>query len=228
MAEDIRSQANRYARFRYSYSANTATQIAIALAVLGVLATLLVSVLTAFRVSEWWTLAIAIATGLIVGGLYFPILSDLLKDLWEERQRRNLRAKNRLALVSPHDHWLSPDEMPYRRYGFEEVWAVQGLRDGRAQVRSARLRGDGNPYPLEVHKIESLCLVGYVSKKDEARLKETSAVPGFTLWMRRSLVATKLVTIPLDRVGPDENAQGDGTTILIDNVFRLSFTLGPR
>jgi hypothetical protein len=134
----------------------------------------------------------------------------------EERERKRLRADHNLRVVRGVETDSSAQELPNDVFGYEEIFAVQGLMDGRARVKPAR-----DTYPLEVHKVDgAVYLIGFVSEVD-CEILDHNLDGSVILWMRRQKDATVLARVPLARVEAEES-RGDGTTT---NPFRLVLEL---
>jgi hypothetical protein len=134
----------------------------------------------------------------------------------ERSDRRQLRRRHSLRVVRDSEEDLAPADLPDRVFGFEEIFAVEGLRDGRARLKGSVIAPDDHRRPLEVHKHDAeIMLTGYVSSYDAAKIDK----PGpqwLTLWMRRSNDASILVEVPLNRT--EAQSLGDGS---VENGFRL-------
>jgi hypothetical protein len=103
-----------------------------------------------------------------------------------------------------------PELLPDGVYCFEEIFAVQGLKNNNARCKPTRSSPNGY-YPLEIHKSGGrMFLVGYVDTK-----AISSAV---SLWMRRDNRHRFLCRLALDAI-LEEESMGDGTP---RNGFRLS------
>lgn len=163
-----------------------------------------------------------ILTVIVVVGTMLLFRQDLaayFRRSSEERERADLRAAHGLRLVHGADETeRAPRDVPDGVCGYEEIFAVAGLKNGEA-----RLKPDRNPYPLEVHKFEGeTYVVGYCSPTANNSLS-SDAECRLTLWMRRQNPADVLVEVPISRV-TGEQSLGTGTR---RNAFRLDLTLAP-
>jgi hypothetical protein len=194
----------------------------IGLALLGIVASLVLAVLVAFNKSRWWTLGVAVVTIFLITMLYAGQLVLQARDFGEEQQRRQLRDRKKLQALSVLQADLPPSSLGIGFYGFEEIFALDGLQSDGAKLKASPFRPDGSPYPLEVHMLrEGVFLVGYVSREELACVDGTADPCEFDLWMRRSRTqAPLLVEVPLARVSTGQS-QGSGTT---KDPFRLHLT----
>lgn len=141
------------------------------------------------------------------------VLADRVGLFKEERERK----RHRIGLK------LVPDEMRIGdvdagSYGFEVMFALDGLKDGRARLKPRESDGIGEQYRLEVHKLVSrdnliddetadgrpstwygdLRIVGYVSPDEDP--SERQGEFRCRLFMRRDKSRSQWVSVPVDRV----------------------------
>jgi hypothetical protein len=182
----------------------------IALGIVGILVAILFAVTG--EIPRWLGIVLAIAVIACVLLYFRRDIAAQFGHTREERDRARLRQTLQLRVVGGAETDSSPQELPDGVFGYEEILAVQGLKDGRA-----RLKPDRDPYPLEVHKRDgAVCLVGFLSDEDRDTLSGNRA-GSVILWMRRQKGARTLGQVPLSRV-EDEQSRGDGR---YGNPFRL-------
>ena len=87
-------------------------------------------------------------------------------------------------------------------YGYEQIFAVSGLRRNGPNAQLARLKPDrtdpnGFPYPLEIHVHEDkVHLVGFVERRHR-HFADPTTTGDCLLWMRRTKGADTLITLAL-------------------------------
>jgi hypothetical protein len=206
------------------------SQRGIALAVIGILASLVLSILVAFQVSRFIILICAGATVLFIAGLYARVLQGLFLDFREERQRKRHRERRGLKLVADDAVDTLPRKMSMV-YGYEEMHAVAGLRSegecaNTARIKPDRTKSDGYPYPLEIHIFDGeIWLVGYLPQGGPVQTAGTNATEEFSLWMRRKKRTDVLAEIPLSRVIDDESRGDRSWDSSARNIYRLLMKL---
>jgi hypothetical protein len=181
------------------------------------------------RVGHWssiWSalfLSYGAATALVTFVFYVERnlsagITDLARAVTDEGKLRvQLRDKHGLKPLDEHESDHPPSELPGPVYGFEEIFAVPGLSDGRA-----RIKPDQGRYPLEVHKHGGdVYIVGFVSEEDKDVLEKSGG--SITLWMTPAESARDIFEVPISRI-LSETLFGDGTAI---NPFRISLDLAP-
>jgi hypothetical protein len=203
-----------------------AFQRSIALAIFGILVSLVIAILVAVKAPTAAIVTCASVTLALIVLLYLPELRRFYRDTREERQRRTRRKQHNLRLVEGDEADLSPALLPDGVFGYEEIFSVSGLRDGRARIKPDRTKPEGVPYPLELHKFEGdTWLVGYVSAKDRDKIHRGGEL---NLWMRRRSRDDTLEEIPLSRLKGDGESRGDRSWDSgAKNIFRLVLNLGP-
>ena len=214
-----------------------ASDRAIALAILGILVSLVLTILTAAKASSTAIIACGGVTIVLIVLLYIPVLRQFYRDAREELERRSLRSRGgeKLTLVSGDQVDLPPSRLPDGVYGYEEIFGVSGLRSSGEHADAARIKPDrtnpnGFPYPLEVHKFNGeTWLVGYVAPQFESLAKTETETGPLSLWMRRTKVNHVLVEIQLSRVDPGEKSLGDRSwDSSAKNIFRLVLQLSAK
>lgn len=166
----------------------------------------------------------AVAIFLVVLGALFAYLRPILDAISsfgarrrEHHERAALRRAHGLRVVRGPEADASPEQLPDGVFGFEEIFAVDGLKDGRARLKPDHEAPDGHPYPLEVQKrVGEVFLVGYVSA-DDANDIATPDRHHVKLWMRRNRDAPVLVAISLPTIEASQSL-GDGSP---ENGFRI-------
>lgn len=195
-----------------------ATERALALAIFGIVVSLILSMLAAAKAPTQAILTSAGVTLTLIILLYSPELRRFTRDAKEERERRKLRRARRLRVVSGVEADMSPYELPDGVFGYEVIFAVAGLRSGTARIKPDRTNPEGYPYPLEVHKFNGeTWLVGYIAAN------VTEDQDGYIdLWMRRKTRSDQLVEISLARLEDDGESRGDRSwDSSAKNIFRL-------
>ena len=144
----------------------------------------------------------------------------------EKRERRELRRKTGVTLVDEVDSTKNPSDIIGKKYGFEEIFAFEGLRDGRAVVKPDETTSDGRHYPLEVHACDGrLYLVGYMKPDDLRTLTSSTERREVVLWMRRTSAATSLLRVPVSIVD-EHKTRGDRSAVgRSKNIFRIVLTV---
>lgn len=186
------------------------------LAVAGILASSLFGVLASVpNRPRGWVIGGAIVVGLLA--LLWLAVTSVPKtyDWWKRSQIRRERQLHRLRRA---DQEKSPSAIQDGQYGFEVIFATQGLKeldpDPNKWARVKRTRGHAtyieHGYPLEVHKqLGKVYLVGYAS--DAASGIITTGQSGsIELWMKPRSEARNVIEVPLDRIS-SEGSRGDGT-----------------
>lgn len=203
------------------------SQRAIALAIFGILVSLIIAMLAAVKASSAAIVACAGVTLLLILLLYVPVLRGFYLDAREEQQRRARRASRKLRLVAGDEADLSPAKLLDGVYGYEEIFSVAGLRSDEAKIKPDRTKPDGYPYPLEIHKFNGEAwLVGYVSPRYKLLAENATEAGELSLWMRRTGANNVLVEIPLSRVNGDPKSLGDRSwDSSAKNIFRLVLKL---
>jgi hypothetical protein len=204
---------------------------AIALAIAGILIAIVLAILAAVQASSNAIVICGGVTFVLIVVLYVPALHEFYRVGREQFQRWSLQKRRGLRLVRNNEADTPPSRLPDKVYGYEEIFAVAGLRSWGAHADAARIKPDrtnkdGSPYPLEVHKFDGeTWLVGYVAPQSRA-LAETATESGeLILWMRRTKANHALVEIPLGRV-TEEKSLGDRSSIgSAKNLFRLFLRL---
>ncbi|MGA2835117.1 MAG: hypothetical protein ABSF84_00840 [Acidimicrobiales bacterium] len=206
-----------------------ASERAVALAISGILVSLVLAMLAAVRASPVAIVACGGITFLLIFVLYVPILRGLYRNTREEHQRKALRRVHGLRLVAGEEVDRPPSELPDGAYGYEEIRSVAGLRSGAARIKPDRTDPDGVPYPLEVHIINGEpWLVGYAIDADRHLAEGPGETGELNLWMRRRDGTDVLVEIPLSRVDGDGASLGDRSSdSTARNLFRLVLPLIP-
>jgi hypothetical protein len=203
-----------------------ASERAIALAIFGILVSLILAILAATNASSAAIVACAGATLVLIVTLYIPVLRGFYRDAREERQRMTRRAGRRLRLVAGDEADESPSQLPDGVYGYEEIFSVHGLKSDKAKIKPDRTRPEGSPYPLEIHKFDGeLWLVGYVARQDRPLAEDAAEAGELILWMRRTASKDKLVEIPLSRVFEDRSLGDRSWDSSAKNLFRLVLEL---
>ena len=159
---------------------------------------------------------------LLIIGLYATEIRRFARDAKEARERRALRRFRKLRVVAGSETDLSPHELPDGIYGFEVVFAVAGIRSGRARIKPDGTNPVGVPYPLEVHKFDGeTWLVGYVSRD-----VTVSGDGEIELWMRRRSRSDRIIEIPVSCLEDDGESRGDRSwDSSAKNIFRLRLNL---
>jgi hypothetical protein len=200
---------------------------AIALAILGILLSLILAVLNALQAASAIILACSSFFALLILLLYVPVLMAILRD--EERERRRLRRRRALRIVSEEEMAMPAALLTGHVYGYEQIFAVSGLRRNGPNAQLARLKPDrtdpnGFPYPLEIHVHEDkVHLVGFVERRHR-HFADPTTTGDCLLWMRRTKGADTLITLALSRV-IEEVSLGDRTDASANNIFRLALKL---
>jgi hypothetical protein len=166
--------------------------------------------------------------------MYSPTLRSFYRNGREELERRGLRNRRHLKRVALNEMEQPPSALPDGVYGFDEIFAVAGMRPGGPKANEARIKPDrrkpnGDPYPLEVHKYAGeTWLVGYVEPDRRSLAENPTSTGGLTLWMRRTDRATELVPVPLSRVGPETSRGDRSLDSSEENIYRLILGLIPE
>jgi hypothetical protein len=223
----------------------------VALAIFGILVSLILAVLSAVKASSVAITVCAVVTILLIVLLYVPAMTTFYRDTCEELQRKRLRKKRGLKLVTDDDTDQPPLRLPDGIYGYEEIFSIAGLRStgqhaNEARIKPDRMRPDGYPYPLEdpleVHRFkgqaspsssdtssieERTWLVGYVSASLASWADDVSKAGQLSLWMRRTKQNKHLTSIALSRV-TNETTRGDRNwDSSAKNLYRLVLDLQP-
>jgi hypothetical protein len=206
---------------------------AVALAILGIVVSLALAILVALDAPTASIVISGLATIVVIVAIYSPTLRYFYRNGREELERRTLRKRRSLRLVALEEMEQAPTALPDGVYGFEEIFAVAGLRaDGphanEARIKPDRRKANGEPYPLEVHKYAGeTWLVGYVEPDQRALAWDTKSVGQVTLWMRRTDRATALVPVALLRVGPEKSLGDRSLNSSEENIYRLVLDIRP-
>src|SRR5438874_8276176 len=103
------------------------SQRAIALAIFGILVSLIIAMLAAVKASSAAILVCGVVTLVLILLLYVPVLRGFYLDAREERQRRARRASRKLRVVAGDEVDLSPADLKDGVYGYEEIFSMRGL-----------------------------------------------------------------------------------------------------
>ena len=190
-----------------------------ALAVLAILVAIVLAILAAAQVASGVVIGFGLGFVLLTLLIFVPALVASYPDWVEERQRGRLRKLRHLRVVEGEISNQPPSKLPNDVYGFEEVFAFSGLKDGvRAKVKPDTHAPDGHQYPIEVHKLDDETFaVGYLSEQDHEVFLTMEPGRRVTLWLRRQDDASTLVEVPLSR-WREEASDGDGS---LRNAYRL-------
>lgn len=207
-----------------------ASERGIALAIFGILVSLVLAILTAIKAPTAAIVVCAGATLVLILVLYVPTMQRFYRNSREDLQRRERRRLRHLRIVVGEEADAAPLDLPDGVYGYEEISSVAGLRSGHAKIKPDRARPDGFPYPLEIHKYDGEpWLLGYVSHNDKGLAENASEAGQLTLWMRRTKANEVLVGIPLGRLIDDGQSLGDRSwDSAASNIFRLVLNLAAR
>lgn len=202
------------------------TEHSVAIAVTGIVLSLLLAIpgASAARIT-----IIATAASLTILFIYFRSLRQRVKDAVEERARNQLRQEDGVRSIGISEGDSRVLDLPSNVYGYEEIFALDGLRKWRTE-HLARLKPDrtdpsGRPYPLEVQKlVADVYIVGFVAEADRQITEHPEACGQVVLCMRRTRWAPAIAKIPVGRV-VDGWPRGDRNDSLARNIFRLELVL---
>jgi hypothetical protein len=192
-----------------------------ALTSFGIVVTIWLTILTVVEAPPPVVVISGIAAAAVIVFLYVPTLLSSLSDLREYGPRRRNRNAHHLRLVRGEETDSPPADLPDGVYGFEEIFAVAGFKDGRARVKPESVAPDGHRYPLEVQRWgDETYIVVYVSDEGLrcAGGHESCVLP---LWTRRQRDAARVASVAVSRVR-GEQTRGDGGQ---HNPFRLVLEL---
>jgi hypothetical protein len=207
---------------------------AVALAILGIVVSLVLAILGVLDAPTASIVILGLATIVLIVAIYSPTLRSFYRNGREELQRRALRRRRSLRLVALNEMEHPPATLPDGVYGFEEIFAVDGLRSDGPNANKSRIKPDprkanGDPYPLEVHKYAGQTwLVGYIDPDQRVLAVDPDSVGQVILWMRRTDQANVLVPVPLSRVGPEESLGDRSLDSSEQNIYRLVLGLMPK
>jgi hypothetical protein len=193
-----------------------------ALTVLAYLSGIVLAVLASLQAEVRAVEVVAVAFVLVASVLFLPGFWDWSR---EAPARARLRHRRHLRSLTAEETDHHPSTLPNGIYGYEEIFAMNGLRGDLARLKPKPLAPDGHSYPIEVHRFEDdTYVVGWVSPHDVQSLARQDA-SRIVLWMRRrrKKVAGSLVEVPLSRVITDGTSLGDGSR---RNGSRLELDLG--
>ena len=216
-----------------TFVAPSAADRAVALAILGIVVSLALAILVALDAPTASVVISGLATIFVIVAIYSPTLRYFYRNGREELERRSFRKRRSLRLVGLNEMERAPTALPDGVYGFDEIFAVAGLRpDGphgnEARIKPDRRKANGEPYPLEVHTYAGeTWLVGYVEPDQSALAWNPESVGQVTLWMRRTDRATALVPVALLRVGPEKSLGDRSLDSSEKNLYRLVLDIGP-
>ena len=200
------------------------TQRAVALAIFGIVISLVLSLLAAAKAPPVSIIACAGIAVILILALYATEIRRIARDAIEDRERWALRRSHGLRVVAGSEADLSPQQLPNGTFGFEEIFAVSGIRSGRARIKPDQANPEGIPCPLEVHKFDGeTWLVGYASK--DVAVDGSGEVE---LWMRRRSRSDRIIEISVSRLEDDGESRGDRSwDSSAKNIFRLRLNLKP-
>src|SRR5690242_5875166 len=101
---------------------------AVALAILGIVVSLALAILVALDAPTASIVISGLATIVVIVAIYSPTLRYFYRNGREELERRTLRKRRSLRLVALEEMEQAPTALPDGVYGFEEIFAVAGLR----------------------------------------------------------------------------------------------------
>jgi hypothetical protein len=204
-----------------------ASERGIALAIFGILVSLVLAILAALRAPAGVIVACSATTVVLIVAIYVPTMRGFYWNIREELQRQSRRKAHNLRNVAGDEADSSPQDLPDGVYGYEEIFSVMGLRSGDARLKPDRTNTVGYPYPLEVHKFSNdTWLVGYVSREEKQLVDNATETGQLSLSMRRTKTKGILVEIPLSRVIGNGESRGDRSwDSFAKNLYRLILPL---
>jgi hypothetical protein len=176
--------------------------------VVGFLAAAIFAVVAALPFSKVLILVVVLVVAL--GSLAWLLLllwkKGVLADRWSLHKEEQDRKAHRSELA-PVDDEMLVCKMERGTYGFEETFAIDGLRSGKARPKPQETDGVGKQYRLEVHRLSdengTLQIVGYVSPDQDPEV--LSGECSCDLYMRRDDKRSRWAAVPVDRIGRAES-----------------------
>jgi hypothetical protein len=131
----------------------------LALALLAYLSGIVLAVLASLQTEVMAVEAVALVFVGVASVLFIPGFWSWCREAPARAWLRHKRGLRSLTVEETDHH---PSALPNGIYGYEEIFAMNGLRGDRARLKPKPIAPDGHPYPIEVHKFGDETLRGWV------------------------------------------------------------------